>query len=173
VIWEECLLNIKYIHCRSPSWFCFSAPYYDELWYTTAVVWRWIIHLPTFVWFYFREWLAQRSYYKCSPPNETVGVSMPPGWQKGNTPNGCHEMVNIHHPQSQEAHQINYPSDVTTSKTKVVCLRNISLFPYNRCNLPTAPHYRQAGFMGLVTDCIMFPFSSNTSAPHYPPCVTS
>jgi hypothetical protein len=38
-------------------------------------------------------------------------------------------------------------------------------------NTPMAPHSTPIAFREFVVDSIMFPFSGNLSASHYPPCI--
>jgi hypothetical protein len=59
------------------------------------------------------------------------------------------------------------------SKSKTYIPGEHDLSSYHGYKLPMAPHCTAAGFRGLVVDYILFPFSSNPSAAHYPLCVTN
>jgi hypothetical protein len=112
------------------------------------------------------------------PPLELLLSACHQGDRKGKTPRvspACAGMEDLHHSQSQEAQQRNYPSDITWvhPKARSYFLVNMTLSPYHEYKLHMAPHFTPAGFTGLAADYITFPFSGSPSAPLYPACVTN
>jgi hypothetical protein len=112
------------------------------------------------------------------PPSRTVGVSLPSGGQKRKNIQGFFGLCQDGgppSPPSQETRERNYSSDITGvfRKTGSFFSCNKTLSPDHVYKVPMAPHSTPAGFKGLVVDCITFPFSGNSSAPHSPPCMTN
>jgi hypothetical protein len=61
-------------------------------------------------------------------------------------------------------------TDLWMNKARSCISENMILSSYNGYKVVTVPKCTPVGSTGIAVDYTAFPFSSNQSAPHYPPC---